>query len=281
MHSRIGWIVLFLVASIVNIASADRKSECTSDLVDEYWVSWCHDWDPNVSSTEIIYFFHGLGQNAKVYRKSILPKVLQAKNSAAHILSVSFGRTWFLSDVSGFRDSRLKAFEEKFQPMLETALGFTPTKRILVGESMGGFSAIRLAHDKPDMFDQVIAMCPAVMPYSPYWSKEQKEEYLNAHPEIDRKLIAGVTPFALYEFPSEDAWNRNNPFEVSKGADYAIPKIVLSSNSEDPYGFAPGIIEFSHRLQSFNKDATLIEEPGGHCHHLPDYTQKITDLIDL
>jgi len=83
------------------------------------------------------------------------------------VISVSFGPVWLLAEKNGSPYSGLlNAFTEKVMPMLEAQLGGLHGRRLIVGESMGGFNTLQVAL-KTRLFAKAAALCAPMAGVSP------------------------------------------------------------------------------------------------------------------
>lgn len=256
-------------------------TQCQKKSIAGYTVSWCVESVPGSTSHDVIYFFHGIGGSEQSWAKIPAHRVRPLLKSNPTVISISFGQEWFLSDVGFVRSSRLEAFTKEAMPLIESQLGFAVRRRIAMGESMGGYNALRLANRKLDQFDRLVALCPAIMAYNVYWSGKKKSDYLEKHPYMDGNLLWKLTPFAVWEFPSPKIWNENNPLYMIQTAGVPLPPTFLTSNAEDQYGFDDGIHQFTKILEQQQTGTELVDEAGGHCIHSDSLYQRIADFIQL
>lgn len=274
------------MATLFNFASSLAQSEtyvnrCEKKFIAGYNVAWCVESVPGSTSQDLIYFFHGIGGSEKSWQNLPAHAVRPLLKSNPTIVSISFGKEWFLSDVGFVRSSRLETFTKEVMPLIESQLGFTVHRRVAMGESMGGYNALRLANRKLDQFDHLVALCPAIIAYNVYWSGQKKSDYLEKHPYMDGNILWKLTPFAIWEFPSPKIWNENNPLYVIQTEELPLPPTLLTSNAEDQYGFDDGIHQFTKILQQQQEGSLLVDEAGSHCVHTPALYQQIADFVQL
>lgn len=274
----IGLSIFFVACSAESIS---YKTECQKKFIDDYTISWCDESVPGSTSQDVIYFFHGIGGSENSWTTLPLHAVRPLLKTNPHVISVSFGQDWFLSDVGFIRLSRLEAFTKDIMPEIEKDLGFVVKRRVAMGESMGGYNALRLANREKDQFDHLVALCPAIMAFNVYWSAEKKGEYLDNHPYVDGNLLWKLTPFAVYEFPTPHRWDANNPLHLIQTKDFPLPPTLLSANAEDQYGFDDGIHQFAKLLEQQQNGTLLRDEAGRHCVHTAALYQQIADFIQL
>lgn len=282
-------IALFLVTLLSACAESENqietKTNCKSMQLDSYDFSYCHEAIEGSQSKDVIFYFHGLDGSEKTWSERNLRKDIQSpeKNLTAnypHVISVSFGSRWFLTDVSYIKKSRLKVFTESFLPKVPSILGFTPQKQILMGESMGGLNVLRLASEEPKLFDRVVVTCPALLAVGPYDSPTKMALFLFSHPYVDKGSLLMLVPYALTEFPTLFDWQNNNPLTLVESKDYQLPPVLLTSNDQDKFGVNVGTEIFANKLQAKKHSVQWIKETGGHCQHTPATYQQIREFLN-
>ena len=130
-------------------------------------------------------------------------------------------------------------------------------------------------------FNKVVAFCPAVMEYSPYWLPHHTNQYLADHPTIDGDLLWKLRLFGILEFFPPWEWTANNPLDRVRTADFSLPPIFLSDNDHDQYGFNFGTETFTKLLQQRELSAQLFKETGRHCVHSAEMNKAASDFVGL
>lgn len=152
-----------------------------------------------------LVFFHGFGSRAN---DLIAPGLFSAQkyrdlhplfSKRPHILSFSFGRSWLALPLS----KRKKNPEWLTTQTIAEIIAHLsnkhelPTRRVLMGRSMGGFNAIQMFVNHPEMWAAALFHNPMIIQESP-WNyfnlKLIAAPILRAH--IDKKEWASVDPFA-------------------------------------------------------------------------------------
>jgi pimeloyl-ACP methyl ester carboxylesterase len=260
--------------------NAVTVNECGKQTINDYEISYCHEYVPGSESKDVILWFHGLDGSQESWHNDNRRSYMEFK-TAPHVISFSFGPRWFLTDVGFMYESRLKVFTQELLPMVPRILGFEPQRKILMGESMGGFNVLRLASELPTEFERMVAFCPAVMEYSPYWTPSHTNAYLAQHPTVDGDLLWKLRLFGIYEFFPPWKWPANNPLDRVEVAGYALPPIFLSDNDHDQYGFNLGTETFLTLLQGHELAAQLFKESGRHCEHTPEMYHAATEFLGM
>jgi len=267
--------------SVCLAQSNNYVNQCKKRYIAGYNVSWCIESVAGSTSQDIVYFFHGIGGSEQSWQTLPVHQVRPLLKTNPTVINVSFGQEWFLSDVGFVRLSRLEAFTKEIQPVIESYLPFEVKRRVAMGESMGGYNALRLANRELNQFDHLVALCPAIIAYNVYWSGQKKSDYLEKHPYMDGNILWKLTPFAVWEFPSPKIWNQNNPLYMIQTDGLPLPPTLLTSNAEDQYGFDDGIHQFTKMLEEQQAGTQLVDEAGTHCVHRPALYQQIADFIQL
>lgn len=206
---------------------------------------------------------------------------MQKSGGVPHVYSISFGPRWFLTDVPGFlKKSRLETFNDDFLPYLEKRIPAHLLKRYVVGESMGGYNALRFANFKSDVVDKVIAFCPALSTVSPYSSPVQISEFVNRNPAVDLKVLFSVLSFAVLEFPLPQFWSRNSPLELSNSKNYTLPPLFITSNKDDLYGFNEGTQLYASNLQLKGLQVQHYYQDGPHCQNTTAALNEAVDFLN-
>jgi S-formylglutathione hydrolase FrmB len=133
-------------------------------------------------------------------------------------------------------DDPMRMLLEEFLPMCrDRGLGVGPYRKIgLTGESMGGYGALLLAEEHPDLVAAVAVMSPAV------WTTYSDSQ--NANPNA----FTSEPDFAAHDVITHAAALRSIPVRIASGAD-------------DP--FHPYVEVLA---QSLPKGARVLYPPGAH-----------------
>jgi hypothetical protein len=101
---------------------------------------------------DVLYYLHGGEDDERQWSKTtgyaeLIRKRWQAKGfSPPAVAAVSFGRLWLLAEKNASPESGLfEEFTGTVMPTVESQLVERPRRRLLLGESMGGFNAAVLA----------------------------------------------------------------------------------------------------------------------------------------
>ncbi|MFN7729262.1 MAG: alpha/beta fold hydrolase [Bdellovibrio sp.] len=198
------------------------QAVCGSGRQGSQSYSWCVQSEPKPRSGTVLYYFHGNGGNESSWNTPEHQKLvsLWGKQASAPsaIVSISFGKNWFLNQ------NLQEVVARKIIPDIESRLGFAVKRRVLLGESMGGFNAAVMALASPKVFDRIAISCPAVYPINPYASTREVSQFVARQP-------AGVnTKFILKWLGKQQSYFRSAQ-EFSALDPIRMPEKLSSSNT--------------------------------------------------
>lgn len=158
---------------------------------------------------------------------------------------------------------RLSLFRETIIPTVEGALAQPPTRRDLVGASMGGVNALILAHRQPDLFHRVAALCPPIAALSPYAGigevRAAVERSSTTWPRAAMLIVMG-----RHLFGDEDAWSRHDPIGLATSV-LDPPALYLSCGARDSWGCMDGSRALVYTYRARELPIHWVPRPGGHC----------------
>lgn len=223
----------------------------------------------------VLYFFHGLGQNAEAMIDSggfNLTQDLWEQTQIGEFLIVApdGDRSFFINSRDG-KHPYEDFFVQEFLPYIDSHYRTKDGRRNrgIAGVSMGGYGALHIALRHPDLFGSVSANSAALISNPPQGKADP--EYAA---EISRALGGAFgTPF------DRAFWDRNSPFTlVRENPPPAGLQIYFDCGTEDDFGFNRGAQEFHDLLASKHIPHEFHLYPGGHdisyfADHLPDSFQ--------
>jgi len=228
---------------------------------------YCISTTPTDRPTEVLYYFHGLLGDEKQFFKD--KRALKAREiwgqKSPTIITISYGPEWLLVKKNSRPNSGLlKHFQEKALPYIESKLNFKPTKRYLVGASMGGANALSLYFDNPKLFDKYAALCPAIMGIGPFVSKEERKKYVSLTGA--KMLYVQLARFLMWlYFPTNDLFNKENPLSRVSELNPNSPNLYLSCGRQDQFGFFYGTSKFYEGGLKKKAPLAFSAVDGGHC----------------
>ncbi len=203
-------------------------------------------------SRDILYFFHGLGEDERNWIKKPNYKTVRADwrdlgFAAPVVINVSFGSLWLLAPLGSKSASGLyEVFLNQVMPYVEHQLvpDFSG-HRYLIGMSMGGFNAAQIALRNPALFKKVALLCPATVSFPIYPKSQSLADHVAFHRELEKYWWRNhANPF-LMEAPMYLArryftaaeWEREGPLKVAERTlNSNFPPLFISAVHHDEYG---------------------------------------------
>lgn len=266
---RVASFVLFVFSSAV--FAAPLKTECVNLTQPLPW-SYCKTTTPGSHNRDLLYHFHGRGGSAKTwtdkdyYTELVRQEWTRRGFEPPTVVTVSFGPVWLLVEKNQSPASGLfEIFNKVVMPTVEKTLPRFSGRRLLVGESMGGFNATQIALKSGDLFAKVAILCPAIIEFSPFSSKEVIDKFITSH-KAKPDLIEQLVQVARYFMPEEADWLKTSPLGLAQtNLGWRSPKLYLSCGFYDEYGFYRGTEKFASIAEA--KGARVQWRPlyGGHC----------------
>ncbi|MGE4131613.1 MAG: alpha/beta hydrolase-fold protein [Bdellovibrionales bacterium] len=246
--------------------------------------SYCIYQDPTSTNQDVLYYLHGRGGRAErwgetnFFTEQVRRHWSQQGQSAPTVISISFGPEWILAEKSEAELSGLlNLVRDGLMPMLEQKIGGVQGKRMLVGESMGGFNGLQLAL-KTDLFARAAIICAPVYTaeMSPYSSDEEILRYVKASsvysvygedglPEILAHL-QGIRQLGTDVF-TRDNWPSNDPLMMAAALPESKSKMefYLAAGFYDPYALYEGNSALADTLKQKGYPVEWHPMWGGHC----------------
>jgi S-formylglutathione hydrolase FrmB len=218
----------------------------------------------------ILYFLHGMGENAEVLLDSggwdlIQDLWNQHQIGEYLIVTPSADDTFYINSLNG-REDYQSFFIREFMPYIEHRYRVRAERgeRGIGGVSMGGYGALRFAFLYPQLFVAVTAHSPALID--------------EPRVQITPGVAGEITQFVGTAFgsPFDRAyWTRESPFTIVKAHPRpAGLKIYFDCGLQDSFGFERGAQEFHQLLDSRVIPNEFHLYPGSHdwayfAQHLP------------
>jgi enterochelin esterase-like enzyme len=127
----------------------------------------------NGVSDDVIYHLHGRNLDASIWNDdTYFTSLIQAywqKSSIKPptVVVVSYGPVWLLTPKNSQVENGLMDDFIARLPEIESKVG-KPSRRILLGESMGGLNVLIAGLSRPEMFSKIASLCPGVYLESPF-----------------------------------------------------------------------------------------------------------------
>jgi pimeloyl-ACP methyl ester carboxylesterase len=249
----------------------DLTTSCRSVAGPRPW-KYCVTTTEGSRSRVILYFFHGRGNNDEAwarstdYKAGVRREWRAAGVEAPVVVTISFGGFWILVDKKASALGRLEFFATDVVPTVEKDLHFDGApRRLLMGESMGGFNGAQVVMNYPGLFERAVLACPAVAHLSPHADKAAISAY---------KSVPGVNPIkvrlmlflARKAFKTEADWSRADPFVIGKTLlGPSTPPLLVSVGDRDQYGLYKSVGEFVALARGNGVPVEFSDLHGGHC----------------
>lgn len=263
MRSLLFFVLTFLSVNLAFAADLDCRRQDLGGTEIRFCLS-----QPAVPSDTLLVYLHGLGGNERQYYDldvfRDIHRHLQALGKEPTVITISFGQAWLLTEVPGSKMLFSKVMDQ-FLPAMEKSLqpsGFQ--HKILLGMSMGGFNGSQILLKRPEAFEKVLLLCPAITAIGPQATDEEVSDYIK-RTGAESYRVRLVQAFTKREFPTLEDWNAHAPLTLAQKAG-ALPAVYLSCGLNDQYGFQEGALMMFNLVQPKARTSTWIPIPNaGHC----------------
>jgi S-formylglutathione hydrolase FrmB len=252
--------VLGLVLLAVPAAAEVRSGSFLSQALGRE-VRYVADLPPSYARSDsrypVVYALHGLFEDASFWERRGLAADLAAERSAGRVrdfivVAVDGGNSFFVNHAGGaFQDLVTRDLIAHVDATFRTI----PQRdaRGLLGVSMGGYAALRIALSDPGRF-AAVATHSAMLLTRPPTAAEGAGRY---QMQAFARVFGDPIDAAL--------WTANDPLALAEKADpQALPALRFDCGREDRYGLFAGQRELERRLTA--RGVTLEAElpPGDH-----------------
>jgi S-formylglutathione hydrolase FrmB len=275
-----GVVALILAASLILGASANAagRAECSTapSKILGRSVPYCILLPPSYDSDKarrfpILYFLHGLGENAQVLLNSggwDLIQDLWSQHRIGEFLIVtpSANNSFYINSRDGHDDYQT-FFIREFLPYIEHRYRVHGQRRErgISGVSMGGYGALRFAFLYPQLFGSVSVHSAALIEDSP------QQRLTSSEATVLTQFVGRAfgSPF------SRAYWDRESPFTIVKTHPRPVGlKVYFDCGESDSFGFNRGASMFHQLLDSRRIPSEFHLYPGSHdwayfAQHLP------------
>ena len=230
------------------------------------------------TSPDIAYYLHGKGGSEKRWAETNFYSEQLRQYWAAHgeavptIVTVSFGPLWL------FDDRLLGFFSTQFIPQVETALGGLKGRRLVFGESMGGFNSVQAAF-RTRLFSKGGFVCPPMLVgLTPWSTAKEMDQYMLASTAYGVLGKAGVKTMrgnmqfmslaAMTVYSTPEQWEAVNPLSLAAAAAPARAgelQVYTSAGLYDEYVLYEGVAKFAETLSARGYSVEYRPLYGGHC----------------
>lgn len=239
---------------------------------------------PGEENADVLYYLHGKDGDAKTWglegwwSQQIRDWWKAHGQPAPTIVSVSLGAVWLLGPKTtapaGF--GLLNHFTDKVMPEIEKKIGGVKGRRLLLGDSMGGFNAIQLGM-KTDLFAKVAALCAPIADgaLSPFATDDEITVYVRNSTAIrsgknDFDTVFGnlkmVQMVAGFFWNDQKEWEPSDPVLMAKNLrSPRAAKWYLATGFHDHYAAYEGNAAFAEALAASRTSVEWRPQWGGHC----------------
>jgi S-formylglutathione hydrolase FrmB len=229
---------------------------------------------PMTSGEPVAYFMHGTNGNAETWVKNNYANALhELRNSGQALPPMTFisfdtSKYSFFTDHPGKPKEAYETwFINEFIPYIENTYPVCREKkcRAMIGESMGGFGALKTTLRYPDLFSSVAVNSPALPPFSVRAPLRDWVWFFCHHhigPFVGWMLIEIVRNIIR----TEAVWEVQDPIHLVQNTDSnQIPPLYFDMGGKDKYGFNVGYWIFKDALdQKGAVYSTNYEPRAGH-----------------
>lgn len=283
---RVGCLFCSFICFLISLSSSavEFASNC-SKLTEPPVLKYCIHTPTERKSKDIIYYLHGgdgselTWQDEVFYTAQIREEWANKKMPLPTIISVSYGPIWLLTEktsspVSGLLETLTADIVEK----IEKQVGELKGRRIVFGDSMGGYNTSQLAL-KTKLFAKAAMLCTPMSEVSPFASESEIEEYVkntgaykyHNDPLKDPKTnpvltsVKSIINLVNAFYGSQEEWSHGDPLQIAKSKVSAFPKLYVAAGYIDRFAVYEGNVKFISILKSHNVDVEWRPQWGNHC----------------
>lgn len=291
MHKYTFTILSFLFLCI-SIQSCHERS-IKLDWKSHYNEPIVHSWPTAVGEAKLCiatpkswngqtwFFMHGAGGDIDAW-KGFARQILRYRKAdlLPAIVAMSLGPKWFLVDHVSDPDIKGSTlFWKKIIPVVKNSVPELG-KTVVLGHSMGGFNALAIFTDRPDFWNAIVLVTPAIADISPYASISEKESYVKRtnHPTwkqwikhllLNEKKSTEAIDIILANWrrlaKNDKEWRLINPLyrleEMPRGI---RTRFFISCGKNDPFGFLEGAARVTELLKNAGIAVESCFLSGGH-----------------
>ena len=217
---------------------------------------------------DIIYFFHGLMGNEETWftqkmGTGMLERKWHFRGYDPTIVTISFGEVWLL--VNNNKYPLIPYFKDVIMPFLEKKVGgLGKGKRMLIGQSMGGFNAAQASLQLPNVFSKVALLCPAITTVGPFSSQQDIDAYITRTGAIPSRVKLMLS-ISHQVFVNQRDCDKHDPLNLLGLYRANNPEFYVSTFLQDDFEFQEGSEEFVNAGKKVGFKTQWVPVPGGHC----------------
>ena len=268
----------FISASQSQAADTDFTSKCV-----EFGTipgGYCIHTPSHTRSKNILYYFHGLGGSESTWQeKWYYTSQIRNEWNKMHaewptVVSISFGPTWLLAEKNASPYSGLyDVITKQVIPQIEAQLNSKRGRRILMGESMGGFNTAQLAL-KWNFFSRAAILCAPMSQVSPFSTPEEIQKYVETTSAWQyykdhnvEELLSSVKEAVQLSraiFPTPTDWSSGDPVALAAHPTNK-PELYVTDGYYDRFASFEATEVFNENLRKNRVPLEWHPLWGGHC----------------
>ncbi len=225
----------------------------------------CLTRDDSVAQDQLLYYFPGWREDEEAWFESSMGKDIrrfwvERSGRTLPVITFSMG-----SETNIARDDWPSLTLAQVLPEIERRFGVNPSKRLVLGKSLGGWNALQLVMADQDYFQRIGLICPAVMPVHP-WSSEQEIDSYRERSGVRRVVLKFVLKRMRKHYERYSNFQPFDPYlHLKNRLDASAPSFFISANREDEFGFQVGGQDLKNMLVSSGIDVKWRLHEGSHC----------------
>ena len=246
-------------------AAAEVQCDAVPSAILGHSVSVCVSLPPSYATSQkrfpTLYFLHGLFENERSWSDRGGAQILDglwAQGEAGEFIVVlpDGGKTFYINSFDGheryedfFISELVPWVDRKFRTIA------APPARGISGTSMGGFGALHIAMEHPDVFGSVSAHSAALIPKIP-----------DPLPSEGRWGFYARVLQAPFGSPiNNEYFDRNNPLTLAgEPGRFRQLKLYFDCGESDRYGFEAGARALHEKLRAAGFPHEFALRPGDH-----------------
>jgi hypothetical protein len=271
-------LFVFLVVGL-QVSATDFTTTC-ANFAPPLRGGYCIHTPTRHRSRDIVYHLHGRdGSQLDWQDRFNYPEQIRTEWKKHHaylptVISISFGPLWLLAEKNASPYSGLfEAFTQQVIPSLEASLGGLRGRRIIVGESMGGFNTSQMAL-KTNLFQKAAILCAPMSEVSPFDTPEVIKAYIEKlaawdyykddQPNLVYDTMMEAVQLVKGFYPTEKDYQRANPLLLAAST-HTHTQLYVAAGYYDKYSLYEANEKFVGVLQRHGRQVKWHPQWGGHC----------------
>ena len=131
---------------------------------------------------------------------------------------------------------------------------------------MGGYNSSMLFMKRPELFEKVAILCPAISTLTPFSTDQDVQSYITRN-QADPERVHTMMAISRMLYPTQERWLKHSPLDLVKThTNENSPDLYLSFGDADEWGFYEGAVRFSESAFTTQVNQQWVPLPGGlHC----------------